>query len=93
MQTVKKHPTAVLFAIILVGSTLTGCGQKGALYLPTSDSKQVVNPVVKPTDATANAYDTKVNTNTQDPNVMLDNNASPANNSATTSSVGSKNDF
>ena len=89
MQTVKNYPNALMLTAMLAISTLTGCGHKGALYLPTSDSKQVVSPEAKPTSTTANAYDTKVDTNTQDPNVTMDNNA----NAATTSSVGGKNDY
>ena len=97
MQTVKKYPNAVFVAAMLASSVLSGCGQKGALYLPTSDSQHVVNPTAKPTNTTANAYDTKVDTTTQDPNVMIDNNTSPVNKSATksatTPSVGGKNDY
>lgn len=97
MQTVKKYPNAVFMAAILASSVLSGCGQKGALYLPTSDSQHVVNPTAKPTSTTTNAYDTKVDITTQDPNVMIDNNTAPANNSktnsATTPSVGGKNDY
>lgn len=101
MQTVKKYPNAVFVAAMLISSTLTGCGQKGALYLPNSDSKQVVNPTATSTSTTANAYDTKVDTTTQDPNIMIDNNTSPATKSetkpetqsATTPSVGGKNDY
>ena len=106
MQISKLSPTIAVLTVTLATHVLTGCGQKGALYLPTNNSQQVVDAAAKPTSTTANASDTKVDVNTQDPqdpNVMLDNNATPtpqsAPHSATTPSlpsvpsVGGKNDY
>ena len=67
-------------------------GKRGALYLPSNNSQQV-DAAAKPTSTTANASDTKVDVSTQDPNVMIDNNATrapqSAPRSATTPSVPS----
>ena len=103
MQISKLSPTIAVLTVMLATHVLTGCGQKGALYLPSNNSQQVVDAAAKPTSATANASDTKVDVNTQDPNVMIDNNAAPAApHSATTPSVpsvpsmpsvGGKNDY
>lgn len=103
MQISKLSPTIAVLTVTLATHVLTGCGQKGALYLPTNNSQQVVDAAAKPTSTTANASDTKVDVNTQDPNVMIDNNAAPAApHSATTPSVpsvpsmpsvGGKNDY
>ena len=103
MQISKLSPTIAVLTVTLATNVLTGCGQKGALYLPTNNSQQVVDAAAKPTSTTANASDTKVDVNTQDPNVMIDNNATPAApHSATTPSVpsvpsmpsvGGKNDY
>lgn len=95
MQISKLSPTMTVLTAILATHMLTGCGQKGALYLPSNNSQQVVDAAAKPTSTTANASDTKVDVNTQDPNVMIDNNATPTPtpHSATTPSVGGKNDY
>ena len=103
MQISKLSPTIAVLTVTLATNVLTGCGQKGALYLPSNtsnNSQQVVDAAAKPTSTTANASDTKVDVNTQDPNVMIDNNAAPAApHSATTPSVpsmpsvGGKNDY
>lgn len=103
MQISKLSSTMTVLTVLtvmLATNVLTGCGQKGALYLPTNHSQQVVDAAAKPTSTTANASDTKVDVNTQDPNVMIDNNATPtpqsAPHSATTPSVpsvGGKNDY
>ncbi|GGL93945.1 hypothetical protein GCM10010099_07660 [Streptomyces cinereus] len=100
MQISKLSPTIAVLTVMLVTNVLTGCGQKGALYLPSNNSQQVVDAAAKPTSTTANASDTKVDINTQDPNVMIDNNAAPAAHSAPHSattpsvpSVGGKNDY
>ena len=106
MQISKLSPTMTVLTVMVATHVLTGCGQKGALYLPSSHSQQVVDATAKPTSTTANASDTKVDINTQDPNVMIDNNAAPvpqsAPHSATTPSVpsvpsmpsvGGKNDY
>ena len=108
MQISKLSPTIAVLTVTVTLATnvLTGCGQKGALYLPSNtsnNSQQVVDAAAKPTSTTANAYDTKADVNTQDPNVMIDNNAAPvpqsAPHSATTPSVpsvpsvGGKNDY
>ena len=106
MQISKLSPTMTVLTVMVATHVLTGCGQKGALYLPSSHSQQVVDAAAKPTSTTANASDTKVDINTQDPNVMIDNNAAPvpqsAPHSATTPSVpsvpsmpsvGGKNDY
>ena len=103
MQISKLSPTIAVLTVTLVTHVLTGCGQKGALYLPTNNSQQVVDAAAKPTSTTANASDTKVDVNTQDPNVMIDNNATQpphaAPHLATTPSVpsmpsvGGKNDY
>lgn len=103
MQISKLSPTIAVLMVMLATNVLTGCGQKGALYLPSSHSQQVVDATAKPTSTTANASDTKADVNTQDPNVMIDNNAAPvphsAPHSATTPSVpsmpsvGGKNDY
>lgn len=97
MQISKLSPTIAVLTVMLATNVLTGCGQKGALYLPTNNhSQQVVDAAAKPTSTTANASDTKVDVNTQDPNVMIDNNATQAPQSATTPSVpsvGGKNDY
>lgn len=98
MQILKLSPTIAVLTVMLAINVLTGCGQKGALYLPSNNSQQVVDAATKPTSTTAS--DTKVDVNTQDPNVMIDNNATPtpqsAPHSATTPSVpsvGGKNDY
>ena len=107
MQVSKLSPTIAVLTVTLATNVLTGCGQKGALYLPSNNSQQVVDAAAKPTSTTANASDTKADVNTQDPNVMIDNNAAPvpqsaphsAPHSATTPSVpsvpsvGGKNDY
>ena len=96
MQISKLSPTMTVLTVMLATNVLTGCGQKGALYLPSSHSQQVVDATAKPTSTTANAADTKVDVNTQDPNVMIDNNATQAPHSAPTPSVpsvGGKNDY
>ena len=103
MQISKLSPTIAVLTVMLVTHVLTGCGQKGALYLPSNHSQQVVDAAAKPTSTTANASDTKVDINTQDPNVMIDNNATQAPQSAPHSvtmpsvpsvpSVGGKNDY
>jgi len=103
MQISKLSPTIAVLMVMLATNVLTGCGQKGALYLPSSHSQQVVDATAKPTSTTANASDTKVDVNTQDPNVMIDNNATQAPHSAphsattpsvpTVPSVGGKNDY
>ncbi len=103
MQISKLSPTIAVLTLMLATNVLTGCGQKGALYLPSNNSQQVVDAAAKPTSATANASDTKVDVNTQDPNVMIDNNATQAPQSAPRSattpsvpsvpSVGGKNDY
>ena len=94
MQISKLSPTIAVLTVMLVTNVLTGCGQKGALYLPSNNSQQVVDAAAKPTSTTAS--DTKVDVKTQDPNVMIDNNATPTPQSATTPSVpsvGGKNDY
>lgn len=103
MQISKLSSTMTVLTVMLATNGLTGCGQKGALYLPTNNSQQVVDAAAKPTSTTANASDTKVDVNTQDPNVMIDNNATQAPQSAPHSatmpsvpsvpSVGGKNDY
>ena len=106
MQISKLSPTIAVLTVMLATNVLTGCGQKGALYLPSNisnNSQQVVDAAAKPTSTTANASDTKVDVNTQDPNVMIDNNAAQAPQSAPHSattpsvpsvpSVGGKNDY
>ena len=103
MQISKLSPTIAVLTVTLATNVLTGCGQKGALYLPTNNSQQVVDAAAKPTSTTANAADTKVDVNTQDPNIMIDNNATQAPHSAPHSattpsvpsmpSVGGKNDY
>ena len=105
MQISKLSPTIAVLTVTVTLATnvLTGCGQKGALYLPSNNSQQVVDAAAKPTSTTANASDTKVDVNTQDPNVMIDNNATQAPQSAPHSattpslpsvpSVGGKNDY
>nr|WP_309593072.1 lipoprotein [Moraxella osloensis] len=103
MQISKLSPTIAVLMVMLATHMLTGCGQKGALYLPTNNSQQVVDAAAKPTSTTANASDTKVDVNIQDPNVMIDNNAAQAPQSAPHSatmpsvpsvpSVGGKNDY
>ena len=96
MQISKLSPTIAVLTVMLATNVLTGCGQKGALYLPNNNSQQIVDAAAKTTSTTANAYDTKVDVNTQDPNVMIDNNATPTPQSATTPSVpsvGGKNDY
>lgn len=100
MQISKLSSTMTVLTVMLATNVLTGCGQKGALYLPSNNSQQVVDAAAKPTSTTANAYDTKVDVNTQDPNVMIDNNAAQAPHSAPHSettpsvpSVGGKNDY
>ena len=106
MQISKLSPTMTVLTVMLATHVLTGCGQKGALYLPSNTSKnsrQVVDTAAKPTSTTGNASDTKVDVNTQDPNVMIDNNAAQAPQSAPHSatmpsvpsvpSVGGKNDY
>ena len=103
MQISKLFPTIAVLTVMLATHVLTGCGQKGALYLPSSHSQQVFDATAKPTSTTANASDTKVDINTQNPNVMIDNNAAQAPQSAPHSattpsvpsvpSVGGKNDY
>lgn len=106
MQISKLTSTMTVLTVMVATHVLTGCGQKGALYLPSNtsnNSQQVVDAAAKPTSATANASDTKVDVNTQDPNVMIDNNATEAPHSAPHSattpslpsvpSVGGKNDY
>ena len=103
MQISKLSPTIAVLTVMLATTVLTGCGQKGALYLPSNHSQQVVDAAAKPTSITANASDTKVDVNIQDPNVMIDNNAAQAPQSAPHSatmpsvpsvpSVGGKNDY
>ena len=103
MQISKLSSTMTVLTVMLATNGLTGCGQKGALYLPNNNSQQVVDAAAKPTSTTANASDTKVDVNTQDPNVMIDNNATQAPHSAPHSattpsvpsmpSVGGKNDY
>lgn len=103
MQISKLSPTMTVLTVMLATHVLTGCGQKGALYLTSNNSQQVVDATAKPTSTTANAADTKVDVNTQDPNIMIDNNATQAphsaHHSATTPSVpsvpsvGGKNDY
>ena len=96
MQISKLSSTMTMLTVMLATNVLTGCGQKGALYLPSNNSQQVVDAAAKPTSTTANASDTKVDVNTQDPNIMIDNNVTPAPHSATTPSVpsvGGKNDY
>ena len=102
MQISKLFPTMTVLTVMLATHVLTGCGQKGALYLPSNtsnNSQQVVDAAAKPTSTTGNAADTKVDVNTQDPNVMIDNNATPTPHSAPTPSVpsvpsvGGKNDY
>ncbi len=106
MQISKLSRAMTVLTVMLATNVLTGCGQKGALYLPSNTSKnsrQVVDAAAKPTSTTANASDTKVDINTQDPNVMIDNNATQAPQSAPHSattpsvpsvpSVGGKNDY
>ena len=103
MQISKLSRAMTVLTVMLATNVLTGCGQKGALYLPSNHSQQVVDAAAKPTSTTANASDTKVDVNIQDPNVMIDNSAAPtpqsAPHSATTPSVpsvpsvGGKNDY
>lgn len=103
MQISKLPPTMTVLTVMLATHVLTGCGQKGALYLPTNNSQQVVDATAKPTSTTGNASDTKVDVNTQDPNIMIDNNVTPTSQSAPHSattpsvpsmpSVGGKNDY
>ena len=100
MQISKLSPTIAVLTVMVATHVLTGCGQKGALYLPTNHSQQVGDAAAKSTSTTANASDTKVDVNTQDPNIMIDNNVTPtpqsAAHSATTPSVpsvGGKNDY
>lgn len=109
MQISKLFPTMTVLTVMLATNVLTGCGQKGALHLPSNisnisnNSQQIVDAAAKPTSTTANASDTKVDVNTQDPNVMIDNNATQAPQSAPHSattpsvpsvpSVGGKNDY
>ncbi|MFL0426582.1 lipoprotein [Moraxella sp. 179-F 1C4 NHS] len=100
MQISKLSPTIAVLMVMLATHVLTGCGQKGALYLPSNNSQQVVDAAAKPTSTTANASDTKVDVNTQDPNIMIDNNVTPTSHSAPHSattpsvrSVGGKNDY
>ena len=103
MQISKLSPTIAVLTVMVATHVLTGCGQKGALYLPTNNSQQVGDAAAKSTSTTANASDTKVDINTQDPNVMIDNNATPLPQSAPHSatmpsvpsvpSVGGKNDY
>lgn len=103
MQISKLSRAMTVLTVMLATNVLTGCGQKGALYLPSSHSQQVFDATAKPTSTTANASDTKVDINTQDPNVMIDNNAAQAPHSAPHSattpsvpsvpSVGGKNDY
>ena len=103
MQISKLSPTMTVLTVMVATHVLTGCGQKGALYLPTNNSQQVGDAAAKSTSTTANASDTKVDVNTQDPNIMIDNNVTPtpqsAAHSATTPSVpsvpsvGGKNDY
>jgi len=100
MQISKLSSTMTMLTVMLATHVLTGCGQKGALYLPSNNSQQVVDTAAKPTSTTSNASDTKVDINTQDPNVMIDNNATQAPHSAPHSattpsvpSVGGKNDY
>lgn len=103
MQISKLSSTMTMLTVMLATHVLTGCGQKGALYLPSNNSQQIVDAAAKPTSTTANAADTKVDINTQDPNVMIDNNATQAPQSAPHSattpsvpsvpSVGGKNDY
>ena len=100
MQISKLFPTMTVLTVMVATHVLTGCGQKGALYLPSNNSQQVVDAAAKPTSTTPNAADTKVDVNTQDPNVMIDNNAIQAPHSAPHSattpsvpSVGGKNDY
>ena len=100
MQISKLYPTIAVLTVMLATNVLTGCGQKGALYLPSNNSQQVVDAAAKPTSNTANASDTQVDVNTQDPNVVIDNNATQAPQSAPHSattpsvpSVGGKNDY
>ena len=106
MQISKLSSTMTVLTVLtvmLATHVLTGCGQKGALYLPSNNSQQVVDAAAKPTSTTANASDTKVDVNTQDPNVMIDNNSTQAPQSAPHSatmpsvpsvpSVGGKNDY
>ena len=106
MQISKLSPTMTVLTVMVATNGLTGCGQKGALYLPSNtsnNSQQVVDAAAKPTSTTANASDTKADVNTQDPNVMIDNNATQAPHSAphlattpsvpSVPSVGGKNDY
>ena len=106
MQISKLSPTMTVLTVMVATHVLTGCGQKGALYLTSNNSQQVVDAAAKPTSTTANAADTKVDVNTQDPNIMIDNNAAQAPHSAPHSattpsvpsvpsmpSVGGKNDY
>ena len=103
MQISKLSPTMTVLTVMVATHVLTGCGQKGALYLPSSHSQHVVDTAAKPTSTTANAAETKVDVNTQDPNVMIDNNAAPVPHSAphlattpsvpSVPSVGGKNDY
>ena len=106
MQISKLSSTMTVLTVMLATNVLTGCGQKGALYLPSNtsnNSQQVVDAAARPTSTTANASDTKVDVNTQDPNIMIDNNATEAPHSAAHSattpsvpsvpSVGGKNDY
>lgn len=103
MQISKLFPTIAMLTVMLATNVLTGCGQKGALYLPSNtsnNSQQVGDAAAKSTSTTANASDTKVDVNTQDPNIMIDNNVTPTSHSAPHSattpsvpSVGGKNDY
>lgn len=53
-------------AIMFILSCLTGCGQKGALYLPDNPKSPVVSPASQPTPASRQPA---VSDNPQNPNV------------------------
>jgi predicted small lipoprotein YifL len=41
-------PVIVLFALVLAGTSLAGCGQKGQLYLPSQKKSKVPTPAQQP---------------------------------------------
>ncbi|KHF26600.1 LPS translocon maturation chaperone LptM [Solemya velum gill symbiont] len=49
MHCYSRYLFIILVAILGIGNMLSGCGSKGALYLPeSSQSGQASQPVVKP---------------------------------------------
>lgn len=76
----------LLLAVAIIASSLTACGQKGALYLPEANTS-VVSPTPTPADDSTQPV---VSANPQNPNVISNDPTDPA---TTATEQGTKDDY